>query len=185
MSFAGSTRRPTRSYPHLRIAEIPCPPLRFDASCFPLLLPPWSACPLPRKPKPPTLIGGSYSAPPCEPGSSLVCSLKGRQRIGGLTDAPIPWPYSAERAGGSGRSLILCGDLVRAVQTESVQSICHHWNVGRKVVGEWRKALGVGRMTAGTVARWKELAPRRLTKAARSKGGYATAKVRREGASSR
>ena len=140
---------------------------------------------MPRKPKPPTLIGGSYIAPACEPGSTLVCSLKGRQRVGGLTEAPIPWPYSAERAGGSGRSLIVCDDLIKAVQVESVQAICHHWGVGRKVVGEWRKALGVGRMTAGTTARWTELAPKRLTKAARSKGGKATAKARRDGVSSR
>ena len=134
---------------------------------------------MPRRPKPPTLIGGSYVAPACEPGSSLVCRLKGRQRVGGLTDAPIPWPYSAERAGGSGRSLIVCGDLVRAVSTEAVQAVCHHFGVGRKVVSEWRRALGVGRMTAGTLARWKELAPRRLPKAARSRGGKAAAAAKR------
>lgn len=135
---------------------------------------------MPRRPKPPTLIGGPYSAPPCEPGSSLVCRLKGRQRVGGLTTAPIPWPYSAERAGGSGRSLIVCGDLVRAVGIESAQAICYHWGVGRKVVGEWRRALGVGRMTEGTTARWRELAPKRLTRAARSRGGHATAAARRK-----
>jgi hypothetical protein len=47
-------------------------------------------------------------------------------------------------------SLILCGDLVRAVRRESVVAICHWWGVGRNTVWTWRKALGIDRKTKGT-----------------------------------
>lgn len=134
---------------------------------------------MPRKPKPPTLVGGPYTAPPCEPGSSLVCRIRGRQTVGGLTAAPVPWPYSATHHAGPHRTLLLCGDLVRAVRTESAQAIAWHWGIGRRVVSEWRRALGVGRMTEGTAARWRELAPRRLSRAARVRGGHACAAKRK------
>ena len=130
---------------------------------------------MPRKPPPPALVGAPYLPPPWEPGSSLVDAIRGRLTVGGLSDAPIPWPWCTERAGGSGRSLILCDDLVRAVRTETTLAIAHHWGVGRRVVTRWRSALGVGRMTEGTQARYRELAPRKLTLARRKKGARATA----------
>jgi hypothetical protein len=133
---------------------------------------------MPRKPKPPTLVGGPYQPPPCEPGSSLVDAIRGRLTVGGLSDAPVPWPWCRERAGGSGRSLIVCGGLTEAIRLESAQAVAHHWRVGRKVVSTWRRQLGVGRMTAGTAARWRELCLRKLTRAARSRGGHAAAKAR-------
>jgi hypothetical protein len=102
-------------------------------------------------------------------GSSLVCQLAGRVTVAGLTDAPVPWPYRAIR--GAPRPLILCGDLVRAVRTESAEAICHHWGVSRWWVRDCRKALGVGRVTAGTAARMRELAPTRLPAEARQRGG--------------
>ena len=129
---------------------------------------------MPRKPKPP-LIGAPYAPPPWEPGSSLADAIRGRLTAGGLSDAPIPWPYCTERAGGSGRSLILCGDLVRAVRTETTLAVAYHWGVGRRVVTRWRRSLGVGRMTEGTTERWRELAPRKLTRARRVAGGRAAA----------
>jgi hypothetical protein len=64
-----------------------------------------------------------------------------------MTDAPIPWP----RAYRKGRvSLILCGDLIRAVRTESETAIAHHWGVGITTVLTWRRALGVKKWTPGT-----------------------------------
>lgn len=133
-----------------------------------------------RKQKPPALVGGPYAAPACEPGSSLVCRLRGRQTVGGLTTAPIPWPYAARYCNGHVYSLIVCDDLVRAVKAEGAQAIAHHWGVGRHVVSKWRRALGVGRMTKGTAARWRELAPEKLDHAARSRGGKVSSAKRRE-----
>lgn len=110
-----------------------------------------------KKPPAPALIRGPYAPPPCEPGSSLHCTLRGWVTVGGLTDAPIPWPWTHDTLDGgvgSKRSIILCGDLLSAVRAESATSICYHWGVNRKVVSRWRRALEVGRMTPGTAAIW-------------------------------
>jgi hypothetical protein len=116
---------------------------------------------MPPDPSPPPLIAGPYQPPACEPGSSLVCKRFGRQTVGGMTAAPIPWPYAA-RIGGK-PPLILCGDLVRAIRTETAAAVAYHWGVGRWVVYDWRQVLGVGRFTEGTRRRYQELAATKLT----------------------
>jgi hypothetical protein len=116
---------------------------------------------MPRKPTPPALIAGPYQAPASEIGSSLVCKRFGRQTVAGYTAAPIPWPYAARQGGKP--PLILCGDLVRAIKTETAAAVAHHWGVSRFTVHDWRQVLGVGRYTEGTRRRWQELAPRKLT----------------------
>jgi hypothetical protein len=130
---------------------------------------------MPRKPKPPALVGGPYQPPPCEVGSSLRCLIRGRQTVAGITDAPIPWPWAWQEQGGGHRLLIVCGGLAEAIRTETTLAVAHHWGVGRKLVTGWRRALGVDRMTPGTLARWRQLAPRKLPRAARARGGQSTA----------
>jgi hypothetical protein len=72
-------------------------------------------------------------------------------RVAGLTDARIPWPY-VPRSGGNGfRSLILCGDLVKAVRRESETAVAYWWGVSAQTVWKWRKALDVEKQTDGTV----------------------------------
>jgi hypothetical protein len=118
-----------------------------------------------KKAAPPSLIAGPYAAPAGGPGSWLKCELRGRVKVGGVSDAPVSWPWTAftlDGRTGSRRSLILCGDLVRAVRTESVSAISHHWGTDRKVVYGWRKALGVTRMNPGTQALWRQMAPAKL-----------------------
>ena len=131
---------------------------------------------MPRKPTP-ALVGGPYGPPPCQPGSSLVCRVHGRVTVSGLTDAPIQWPYWVRGQ----RSLVVAGDLVRAVRTESAQAVAHHWGVDRRTVTSWRQALGVGSMTRGTRARWVALAPGKLPRDACAAGGRAAAESRRRG----
>lgn len=116
---------------------------------------------MPRKPTPPALIAGPYQAPAAEIGASLVCKRFGRQTVAGYTAAPIPWPYAAKQGGKP--PLILCGDLVRAVKTETVQAVAWHWGVTRWTVHHWRQVLGTGRFTEGTRRRYRELAPSKLT----------------------
>jgi len=95
----------------------------------------------------PELIGGPYAAPACRAGDWLDDEIDGLVEVGGWTDAPISWPRRKK----TGRaSLILTGDLVRAVQTESSEAIQYHWGVGATTVWKWRQALGVGQVTAGT-----------------------------------
>jgi hypothetical protein len=93
------------------------------------------------------LLYGPYYPPRTRRGAHLFCELRGTIRVGGYSDAPIPWPY-AWRTGY--RSLLLCGDLVRAVRLESEQAVAHHWKVSRHTVGKWRQALDVEVFTPGT-----------------------------------
>lgn len=93
------------------------------------------------------LIAGPYEAPFCVAGAWVEDAVLGLVEVGGFTTAPIPWPRRKK----TGRpSLILTGDLLRAVETESVEAIVDHWGVGATTVWSWRKALGVDRVTEGT-----------------------------------
>jgi hypothetical protein len=95
-------------------------------------------------------LGGPYSAPACRVGRKLYCRWRRRWvKVDGLTDAPVMWPFT-QRCGP--RSLILCGDLVRAVRDESVAAVAAHWGVARETVWRWRQALGVPEYTRGTPA---------------------------------
>jgi len=108
----------------------------------------------------PPLIGGPYSAPPGGAGDSLTCRIRGRVAIAGHSAAPIPWPFTF--ASSSRPTFIVCGDLVRAVETESREAVAHWWGVSLETVRLWRRTLGVGRMTPGTTAIWRETAKAKL-----------------------
>ena len=69
---------------------------------------------------------GLYYPPDVKRGDQLTCKIRGKVQVGGYTTAPIAWPHILK----SGRPvLILCGDLVKAVKTESVQAIAYWWGV--------------------------------------------------------
>lgn len=105
------------------------------------------------------LIAGPYF-PPRHRGRKIYCEWRGDVMIAGITQAPIPWPYSK---GCRQKQLpILCGDLIRAVRTESVESIAHHWGVGRSTVRRWRNHLNVPWFNPGTTAVWKRQAGTKL-----------------------
>jgi hypothetical protein len=96
-----------------------------------------------------TLIGGDYSPPKFRVGDKLYCELRQKDVVvGGISDGIIEWP-TAKKTGK--RSLILCGDLVRAVQVESGMALSYHFGVNIHTVSNWRKALGVGQYTDGTL----------------------------------
>lgn len=103
---------------------------------------------------PPPLIGGPYSRPKgVEVGDVVRCEVLGDLRVTGFTDAPIPWPVGLKlTARGGSPSLVVRDDLARAVETESALAVRHHFGVSASVVRRWRRALGVGRSTKGTVA---------------------------------
>ena len=71
--------------------------------------------------------------------------MRGYLKVGSWSDGPIPWPRRY-RTG----SIILCGDLVRAVKLESVEAVCYHWGVCRNVVQKWRHAVQVPECNPGT-----------------------------------
>ncbi len=89
---------------------------------------------------------GPYQ-PPLVKKELLDDAVRGTVKFGGFTHAPIPWP-KVKKTGRA--SLILCGDLVRAVKRESRPAVAHHWGVSRSTVTNWRRILAVPELTEGS-----------------------------------
>jgi hypothetical protein len=123
------------------------------------------------------LLHGPYAPPAARRGDVLHCEYRDADvRVGGLTDAPVPWP----RAMKTGKpSLILCGNLVQAVRCESELAVAHHWGVSLVTVWKWRKALGVPQINEGTARLYRDYKPEKLTEdvAARGREAAATPEV--------
>lgn len=118
----------------------------------------------------PTLIGGPYRPPAGRAyrvGRTVGDRLRGEVTVYGLSDAPIQWPV-ARTLPHSRPMPVMTRDLTRAVKTESVEALAYHWGVSRYTVRHWRHALGVDRFNSGTLAVWRELAPKLHTAKARS-----------------
>ena len=114
------------------------------------------------------LLYGPYAVPKCALGDKLPCEYRGQEvTVKGMSDAPIQWPCTRRNRNASP---ILCGDLIRAVRTESEQAVAYHWGVNLNVVWRWRRALNVGRMTNGSRRLRIEYAVETLTPEARAKG---------------
>jgi hypothetical protein len=91
---------------------------------------------------------GKYRTPRFRIGQRVICQVRGRVVITGVTDAPIPWPIGKR---GRGRhTLIVYKGLAKAVRRESELAICYWWGVCPTTVWKWRKALGVGFSNEGT-----------------------------------
>ena len=90
---------------------------------------------------------GPYGTPLFRYGAAVKDLRFGRVKVAGISDARIPWPY---RKKGMPKTLILYGDLAKAVRRESNQAIAFWWGVTPQTVTVWRKALGVPPNTVGT-----------------------------------
>src|SRR5688572_17547996 len=86
------------------------------------------------------LLDGPYE-PPLVKGGFLVDAVRGRVPFGTFTNALIPWPKAKRHGRGGSGGIVLCGDLIRALEKESGPAICHFWGVARSTVGNWRRAL--------------------------------------------
>jgi hypothetical protein len=94
---------------------------------------------------------GTYPTPRMRLGTVLSCEHRdGDVIVTGYSEGRIAWPVG-RRKGAGGRGLILYGDLARAVRRESHLAVRHWFGVGHQTVSRWRKALGVGFSTEGTV----------------------------------
>ena len=88
------------------------------------------------------LLYGPYRMPRCKVGRWLRCLMRGPIKVCGISPAPIQWPFT--RRGKRGTvSLILCGDLARAVRKESEIAVAHWFGITGQTVWKWRVALGV------------------------------------------
>jgi hypothetical protein len=98
------------------------------------------------------LIDGPYYPPRTARGRFLICQLRGKVKVGGYSDAPIPWPRIWRR-----RSLVICGDLLRALRTESVYAVSYHWGLSRAIVSYYRQQLSIPRHNPGTYRLFREI----------------------------
>lgn len=92
-------------------------------------------------------VGGAYAPPFVPIGGWLKCELRGMVQVGGYSNALIPWPVAV----GHPRQMILCGDLVKALKTESRLAVAFHFGISRQIVSEYRRRLGVERFTPGSL----------------------------------
>jgi len=94
------------------------------------------------------LLHGPYGSPRVSVGDWISCEIRGLVQVKAFTNGPIPQPIKR----GQGRAIIVCGDLVRALQVESASAVAHWWGVSAHRVSIWRAALGIDRGTEGTRA---------------------------------
>lgn len=106
-------------------------------------------------PDSPTLLG-TYTPPNVRPGDIARCLYRRADcRITSWTEAPIPWPRCNQLGIRGGSGLLVTAELVRAIKTESAESLKYHFGVGVKAVWNWRKRFlrGAGKFdTPGSAA---------------------------------
>src|SRR4051812_9512932 len=84
------------------------------------------ACPAVMSDKvPPKLFFGPCHPPEVEPGARLFCELRGSVVVRSFTNGPIPWPRA--RMPNGLPPIIVCGDLARAIRTESLAAVAYWW----------------------------------------------------------
>ena len=124
-----------------RIKRVELPPLRFEC--------------------------GPYFPPQVEIGDEIECALYATVRVVGWSQGPLPWPQC--HISGP-RSLILFGDLERAVRVESARAVSIAWGVSEFSVHKWRRALEVARVNAGSKARWSSNVSKVISRAQNKSG---------------
>jgi hypothetical protein len=92
-------------------------------------------------------VGGAYQPPFVPIGGWLKCRVRGNLKVGGYTNALIPWPTAT----GHHKQLIVYGDLVKAVRTESRPAVSYHFGIAPQTVTEYRRCLGVERLNPGSM----------------------------------
>lgn len=108
------------------------------------------------------LLFGPYQMPKCKIGRALPCRIRGRACVQGITAAPMQWPYTFRSRVNRRPSVIVCGDLVRALRSESAAAIAYWWGVSLCTVWRWRSELGVERFTEGTRDLYRRWMPEKI-----------------------
>ena len=108
------------------------------------------------------LLFGPYRVPKCKVGGRLLCRMRGEVQVAGITDTPMQWPYAWRNRLNHRPSVIVCGDLVRALRRESATAIAHWWGVSVCTVWRWRKEVGVEQFTEGTRDLYRRWLPEKI-----------------------
>src|SRR5437867_4174508 len=82
------------------------------------------------------LLYGPYE-PPLVKRGFLVDAVRGKVRFDTFTNALIPWPKAKRIGRGGSGGFVLCGDLLRALETEAASAVSHHWGVSRSSIANW------------------------------------------------
>lgn len=90
---------------------------------------------------------GPYKQPRYRPGQKVDCERRGELTIVGTSAGRIPWPVGF---GPGGNSLVLYGDLIRAVKNEAPAAISYWWGVDTVTIWKWRKVLKVPVLNPGS-----------------------------------
>jgi hypothetical protein len=98
------------------------------------------------------LLFGPYRTPRFKFGAIVEDEIRGKVRIFGVSDAPIPWPLAIYRPQ---RSVVVYGALARAIRQESVQAVAYWWGISVEKVRLVRRALGVPAFNEGSSWLWK------------------------------
>lgn len=88
---------------------------------------------------------GNYRAPPFKYGEKVDCLARGEVTIWGQSDGRIPWPIGKK---GSALSLVLYGDLAKAVRREAAVAVRYWWGISSRTIWKLRSSLGI-RVTEG------------------------------------
>jgi hypothetical protein len=117
------------------------------------------------------LLFGPYRAPPLRRGDRATCLFRDCDVvITTWSDAPIPWPRCRAVDGpGGGSGLLVDEELARAVRHESAAAVMYWWRASHNAVGNWRRALGVGRTDNEGTARLVQTAAEKGAEAAKAR----------------
>jgi hypothetical protein len=94
------------------------------------------------------LLFGPYSPPAIKRGY-LVDVVRGKLPFSHFSNGRIPWPIAKKPGPHGSGGFILCGDLVRALNSESGPAIAYHWGVSPATVTNWKTAVGAPALTKG------------------------------------
>lgn len=117
----------------------------------------------------PRLYFGPYSTPRYRIGQAVHCERFGDVVIVGTSNGRIAWPLGRRRGSGGRASLVLYGDLAKAVTRETREAVCFWWGCSGAAANAMRKALDVPRVTAGWSNRNREIEQMPAVKAGRRK----------------
>jgi hypothetical protein len=119
------------------------------------------------------LVGGPYKAPRFKVGRELACVIRGDLRVTSISGAPIPWPCGRSESAVTA-SLIVCGDLAKALEVESSVAIQEHWGVSKATVRRWRAALEIDSFATEGHMRAKSEFGKTVLASHAAEGGLAT-----------
>jgi hypothetical protein len=117
----------------------------------------------------PRLYFGPYNIPRYRIGQAVHCERFGDVEIVRTSNGRIPWPIGRRRGSRGRSSLVLYGDLAKAVQRETRVAVCYWWGCSGAAAQAVRRALDVPKMNEGASIRRQEVVQLPSVKAGRRK----------------